>query len=166
METGVTYSYKVVRVDGAMLALRRAVIYFCILLFIISTALVILFILFERYLMLLLCFGLYAVDVLLLILSGRGEHYYSYHVTGGVLEIISESGAKRTFSLTDRDVLAPYDGDEDASVIKYCFPLCRVTARSVTQDNVFKKYILTVEAEKVMLLLDTYAVVLLQRSER
>jgi len=167
MESQDTYSYKVVRVNGGMLALRRAIIYFCILLFIVSTALVVLFLLFERYMMLFLCAGMYVLAFFLLFISGRGESCFMYHIGYGVIEIQMEKGERKVFRLTDSTVLRiAVTADEDSSeTVKFCFPNNRIVGRNISKEGLFKKYLLTMNGAQILLLLDTYALVLLQRRD-
>ena len=130
MEAENVYSYKVVRIDAGMVALRRMVVYFCILLFIISTALVILFILFERYMALIACGVMYVLSVLVLFISGRGGRSYIYRFSNSSLEIENERKdvfvvePNRPFSLKPADHL----DEDDPQIVKYCFRCNKVSA--------------------------------------
>ena len=151
-----------------MVAIRRMVIYFSILTFLISTALAVLFLLFERYILLTVCAGLYVAGILLLLISGRGAHSFVYRIRPSVLELESESGEKETFIREEESTLrlAERSEEKEGDIVKRCFSANRIAARSVVKDSSFKKYVFTCGGRRILLLLDEYAVVLLQRSEK
>ena len=163
------YNYTVTDADGYRFALKRTLVYIAFLFVIVSTALFVLFLLFERYKWLILCGCLYACVFLLVLAVGTKNTAFRYDFDGqGNLCLTSKKGKKVIFSIGKFNFEKKAETSDfykkDTEI--YCFPKSRISFRTEeTKDAAFKKMIYAYEGRRILLLLDDYAESLMKKEE-
>ena len=162
------YDYKVTDANGVTLGLKRAVIYLALLMTIVSLTLVVLYILFELYVLLVIPGCGLGFSALVFFLMGRKNDLfvYSFDESGG-LTIKTRKGKAFSFDTNkfERVKIAEYSDFQDKTALKFCFPLSKLFAKEGADGVNPQKMLFLYEGKKVILLLDDYAMTIITRSE-
>ena len=163
------YEYTVINADSAIWAVKRAAIYLAILIITISTALVVLYILFERYLSLIACAMLYLFSILTMVVVGRRKDVYTYALSAdGVLTIRIKSGTLEEIDLKCLVLIknAEYSDFLQKSTIKYAFINSNTVLKNGINKNSndFKNVVLTDSEHSYILSADNYVLSFATRS--
>ena len=159
-----SYDYKILNVDPSSAFVKRVALYIAILVTTISVALLILYILFERYLMLILPGVLIALSILVFVAIGRVKTAFSYHFSDLSL-CLQDGKTMLSFNYDDLKVIREANNndyaDKDAKI--YTFQNNRLVLKGVSsaEDLSSKAYILMYKEEKLILALDDYALALI-----
>ena len=162
------YDYKIINTDPTLAFVKRVLLYVCILSVTVSLALVVLFILFERYLMLILPGAWIAAAVLTIVLLGKKASFYDYHFTDNSLEV---TGAKTQchFLLSEITVQRNSDNSDffQKDVVILTFPKNRIVIKNSTNDNSTTNInrLVTVNGKSYLLALDDFALAMIGGTE-
>lgn len=156
-----SYDYKIINTDPNLAFVKRAVLYLAILSLTVGLALVVLFLLFERYLMLILPGIMILFFALTCFFVGRSPAAYSYHFTEKYLELEGNGRATLKIALEDIKVEknAEFSDFSQKKNIKYTFWKNRIIVKNNTNENSFsvKSVFALVRNERYLLALDDYA---------
>ena len=158
------YDYTIIDVDPNKSFVKRALLYLAMLLSIVALALVILLILFERYLLLFLPAGMILVAAAIWFLVGKRVNSFRYHFTDKELKVSSDN--RLLLSIELNGLLMEKLSDKSAffnkDIIKLAFAKSRIVLKENLNDNnssiVFA--VLTVDSKKYLLGFDEYAIAL------
>ena len=154
------YDYKLVNVDPNGAFIKRFFLYLALLSVTVAVALVILVILFERYLLLLLPGGMLLFSFTVWILIGRSASFYEYHFSGERLTIEGNGRTMATFSLCD-----PQFGQTAAecdffknNIVKYAFLHTRFVMKNNADERATLRFkVFEVVGVRYLLAFDDYA---------
>ena len=153
------YDYKIINTDPTIAFVKRMLLYIAILCVTISLALIILFILFEKYIMLILPGGMILISVLLMLGIARKTSFYTYHFSNIDLKII---GGRSEIILPLCNLIIEKNAETsdffDKSIIKLSFIKNRIILRSIIDHDVSIKNVLIYYNDKrYIVALDDYA---------
>ena len=159
-----SYDYKIINIDPTRAFVKRALLYVAILAMTVSLALIILFILFERYLGLIAPGVLILLSVLTIFLIGKSSSVVEYHFTDSAL-IVQSGRSPERFLLSDISVLKTAENSDffNKDYSKYSYIHHRIILKNTTNDNSFsiKNYIVTIKNVICIMALDDYALALI-----
>ena len=159
------YEYKVINVDSTKAFIKRAILYVAILLITISLALIVLFILFERYLSLLIPGGLILLSAATVFLLGRRASTFEYSYTNKALRVTG--GRKEVcFDLSKLQIIKSAENSEFSikNIIKLSFIKNKIVFKTAINDNNFsvKNYTFIYDNQKYIAAFDDYALALIE----
>ena len=159
------YDYKIIDVDPNKRFLYRALLYLAILLSTVGVALVILLILFERYLTLILPGAFFLVSAIISILVGKQTKVYSYHFTENALKIEGKNGLISSFDIADLLIIKNASKSDffDKRILKFAFFKSRIVLKNTLNNNSLSPeyFIVSDDSDrKLLLALDEYALAL------
>jgi len=162
------YEYKVIKTEEGPLVIRRIAIYLSILLIVISSAMLILFLLFEKYLQILFCVGAYGVAITVLCLIKGKKSVFSYSFRGETLYVENPDGKVFELPMGGLSFLKYSDDSDELNeeISKYCFADNEISMTNLGGRTSFEKCIFLFEDKKVLLLMDDYAFTLFQRGKK
>ena len=164
------YDYKVINTDGYFAALRRSILYVVLLLSVISTALVVLFILFELYYNLFVCGAIYLICFIVSFLMGKKTNEYTYSFNDSSLTIASKSGKSVVFLLENVVFVKNAENSDFLSknIIKKSFIKNRIIVKNALNKDSLnaKSFVIDYEKESYLMTFDEYALTFFQRSEQ
>ena len=164
------YEYTVVNADSFAWALKRGVIYVAILLLTVATALVVLFILFELYLALFACLGMYVFSIGLILLVGRRKDVFKYVASAEKLTISDRGKVSATFTLKELENVkkAEFSDFLDKKITKFAFPKTKSVIKIASEEgaNAFAECIFEYEGKRYILSLDDYMTSIILRSKQ
>ena len=130
------YEYKIINVDPSAAFIKRMILYIAILTITVSLALVVLFILFERYLSLLIPGVLLLLSIGTMFLIGTKVAIYEYVFTDRTLDI-SSGREKHSFSLEKIECVKNAEQSDffDKKIIKLSFVKNRIVVKNALIDN-------------------------------
>ena len=160
-----SYDYKIINVDPSLAFIRRVLLYVALLIGTVALALLVLFILFERYLMLILPAVMIALAILIFFLTSIRTTIYVYSFTENSLSV---SGGRhdRTFIL--KDVILERNAEKsdfiDKSIVKFSFVKRRIALKNAVNDNTANAvdYIISYETKRYLVTLDDYALAIVK----
>ena len=163
------YDYKIINTDPTTAFIKRVVLYIAILSITISLALVVLYILFERYLMLIVPGVLIAFSVLVFFVIGRMKSNVHYHFTNKELQI--QEGRKTiAYAFEDLKVVREAENSDfaDKSLRFHTFLHRKMIVRDLCcgEDVPCKAFLVSHKGEKMILSLDDYALALIGGDSR
>lgn len=163
------YDYKVIDANGVTSAVKRAVIYLAFLIMVVSFALIVLYILFERYLFLVIpgC-GIF-FSAFIVFFMGRKNDLFRYSFDErGRLTISTRQGKSFVFDVESfvRIKQAEYSDFRKKEIEKYCFPQSSLFANGAGKAASAQKILFSYKGKEVILLLDEYAENIMTRSEK
>lgn len=160
-----TYDYKIINADWNFNFAKRVALYIALLCFIVAIALVILFILFERYLALLIPGGLILVSACVWIILGKKTSAFSYHFTENVLEVNGNNSISVVLKLANVQEIKTAEKSDffDKSIIKLCFINCKIVMKTHLNYSTEMPdcVVVSIESNRYILGLDEYAIALL-----
>lgn len=160
------YDYKIINKNANLAFAKRVILYFGILVATVALALVVLFILFERYLMLLMPAGMFLFSAGIGFLIGRAPGAYTYSFSDKVLLIEGNGREVARISLEDISVEKTAEEKDflDKSISKYTFFNNRVLFKiGMGTEDVSAQNLIVFQGEKRYLLgFDTYAISLIE----
>ncbi len=162
------YDYKIINTDPTLAFVKRVLLYVCILSITVSLALVVLFVLFERYLMLILPGVWITAAVLTMLLLGKKASYFDYHFTETGLDV---TGGNHTFhfAISDLTVLKNSENSDflqkDITVLTFLKNRIAIknSANDNTQANINR--LVKVNDKTYLLALDDFALALIGGAE-
>ena len=158
------YDYKIINTDPTTAFVKRSLLYVAILTVTVSLALIILFVLFERYLMLIVPGALILLSALAMFLIGRQAGVIEYHFTNDALEVVFGRDIKK-FTLSDLTVERNAENSDffDKTITKLSFIKNRIVFKNAINDNTVtvKNRVITDQTERFIVALDDYALALL-----
>ena len=130
------YGYRINNVSPTQAFVKRVVLYLCILMMTVALALIVLFILFERYLSLIAPALMISASVLILILMGRkvGSYFYSF---GERRLIVSDRVKTYDFDLDKMIIVRNAEKSDffDKSIIKLSFIDNKIVLKNNLNEN-------------------------------
>lgn len=164
------YDYKVINTDPTVAFIKRAALYVAILFLTMALALILLFILFERYLMLLMPGGMILFFVIVCVLVGRSPSYFSYHFTDRKVEISTNGKLVATCDLKDLEIEKKAESADFSikATKKYTFTSNRIVVKTAQNDAPVsvKAYLVKKDdGQSVIMAFDDYALSLLRGAE-
>lgn len=158
------YDYKVINTNSGLAFAKRALLYTAILSSTVALALVVLFILFERYLFLILpgCMILYTV--ITFVLTGRSPGVYLYHFAPDALKIEGKGAKNVVLSYKKIAIIKNAEKSEflDKNIIKYAFSECRIILKNTVNNSLTHVYLITYDEKRYLIALDEYAETILR----
>ena len=154
------YDYKIINTDPTLAFVKRAVLYVAILTITVSLALLVLFILFERYLMLIVPGALILSSALAMFLIGKSVASFDYQFKKDSLSV---SDGRKTVSFSYDGLAIEKNAENsdffDKSIIKLTFIKNRIVLKNTVNNNTFstKNYLVTYQNVTYILTLDDYA---------
>ena len=159
------YDYKIVDADPNKRFVKRVALYIALLFLIVSFALVILFVLFQRYLSLMLPAALTLVSTIIWFTVGRKAEKYEYFFTENLLEIKENDRVLMRFAFSEIDEERNAEKSDffDKSIIKFTFIESRIIMKNAINDNniMLKTMVVTMKQKEYLLAFDEYALALL-----
>ena len=159
------YDYKLVNVDPNGAFVKRVLLYLALLSATVAIALVILVILFERYLLLLLPGGMLLFSFTVWFLIGRSPSSFEYHFSGETLSIEENGRAVATFTIADLRSCRTAEKFEfsNKNTVKCAFLHTRfVMKNNVNENEAALKYkVCEVDGINYLLAFDDYAISLI-----
>ena len=164
-----SYDYKILNTDPTTAFIKRVVLYIAILSITVSLALVILYILFERYLMLILPGVTIALSIVVFLVIGRMKSSVSYHFSDKDLVIQSGKNAS-AFAFCDLTVVREAEQADFANKeVKICtFLHHRMVLKDVCAEEELqcKAFLVSHKDQTLILALDDYALALIGGDSR
>lgn len=155
------YDYKIVDANTSVGFAKRALLYIALLCLIVALALIVLFILFERYLALLVPGGMLLVAAVIWVVMGKKVSFFSYHFKEDVLEVEGSSGKNVTLMLQkiEDNKNAEKSDFFDKSIMKLCFIDSKIVSKNGVNDNSKAPLyrVITLGSNRYLLALDEYA---------
>lgn len=154
------YDYKIINTDPTLAFVKRAVLYLAILTITVSLALIVLFILFERYLMLIAPGVLILLSAFAMFLIGKSVAGFDYHFGN---DGFSVSDGRKTFNFSYDDLVVEKNAESsdflNKSIVKLSFIKNRIVLKNSVNDNTVstKNYLATYQNVAYILTLDDYA---------
>ena len=160
-----SYDYKIINVDPSLAFIRRVLLYVALLIGTVALALLVLFILFERYLMLIIPAVMIALAILIFFLTSKRTTIYVYSFTENSLSV--------TFGRHDRafilkNVILERNAEKsdfiDKSIVKFSFIKRRIALKNAVNDNTANAldYIISYENKSYLVTLDDYALAIVK----
>ena len=154
------YDYKIVNIDPSLAFTRRVLLYIALLLATVALALIVLFILFERYWMLFLPGGIIIFAASILFLTARKTSVYQYSLSDKSLKV-SGGRFEQVFLLENLSIIKNAEKSDyiDKAIIKLSFSNRRIVLKSAVTDNsfCFVDYVVSYENKQYLISLDDYA---------
>lgn len=163
------YDYKVLNTDPTLAFVKRAALYVAILSLTIALALIVLFVLFERYLMLIMPGAMILFFVIVCFLVGRSPSYFSYHFTDKMIEIAANGRQIASFFI--KDIIVEKNADNSdffkKNIVKYTFSSNRIIVKTATNNNNSgaQPMLCAIGEKYYVLALDDYALSIIRRTQ-
>ena len=159
------YDYKIVNTDASQAFARRVLLYLAILTLTVSLALVVLFLLFERYLMLLIPGALILASLLTMLLVGKRATFYSYHYEEDVVCV--ENGRQKHFLPIEKIEIVKNAENSDffnKTITALAFIKNRIILKTTINDNNFaiQNVMISCSGKTYIVALDDYAISLIK----
>lgn len=159
------YEYKIMNVDPSSAFVKRVLLYIAILTITVSLALIVLFILFERYLALIIPIVLIVVSLAVIFLIGRKVAIYEYSFTDTSL-IVRGGRENHSFDLNKIAIDKNAENSDyfNKNIIKLSFIHNRIVVKSAINDNTFsvENCIFRYEDKVYLVGIDDYALAILK----
>ena len=132
-----SYEYTVVNADTSFLFVKRALLYLAIILATIALALVVLLILFEKYLFLLLPAGMLILSVGTMLLIGRKSTTFFYRFSRDILTVEEKGGKETILPYASLAFLknAEYFDFITKETVNLSFPNSRIIVKEASTDR-------------------------------
>lgn len=154
------YDYKIINTDPTLAFVKRAVLYVAILTITVSLALIVLFILFERYLLLIVPGVLILSSAFAMFLIGKSVSAFTYRFGKDGLSV-SDGRKSINFSYDDLTIERNAENSDffNKSIVKLSFIKNRIVLKTAVNDNTFstKNYVVTYQDVTYIMTLDDYA---------
>ena len=154
------YDYKIINTDPTLAFVKRAVLYVAILTITVSLALIVLFILFERYLLLIVPGVLIFSSAFAMFLIGESVSAFTYRFGKDGLSV-SDGRKSANFSYDDLTIERNAENSDffNKSIVKLSFIKNRIVLKNAVNDNTFstKNYVVTYQDVTYIMTLDDYA---------
>ena len=160
-----SYDYKIINVDPSLAFIRRVLLYVALLIGTVALALLVLFILFERYLMLILPAVMIALAILIFFLTSTRTTIYVYSITENSLSV---SGGRHDRAFILKNVILERNAEKsdfiDKSIVKFSFIKRRIALKNAVNDNTANAvdYIISYETKRYLVTLDDYALAIVK----
>ena len=158
------YDYKIINTDPTIAFVKRAVLYVAILMLTIALALVVLFVLFERYLGLIAPGVMILASALTMIFVGRSAGSADYHFANDRLTVsFGRSNVEFLYENTTVEKNAENSDFFDKNIIKLSFINNRIVLKNTINDNSYtpQNKVVTYQDMTYILALDDYALALI-----
>ena len=159
------YEYKIVNIDPNTAFIKRVVLYIAILTITVSLALIVLFILFERYLSLVIPGALILASIGTMLLVGSKVAVYEYTFTDRLLTV---SVGREKFSF-DLEMIVPDKNAEKSDflnkkIIKMSFINNRIVVKNTLNDNTFsaENFLFYYDDKLYLAAFDNYALAIIK----
>ena len=155
------YDYKIINVNANAAFVKRTILYVAILLAIIALALIILDILFEKYLLLLIPGGMLLISAGIAAVIGRSASAFSYRFTSTDLSI--EGNGRAVVRIPMSDLTIEREGTEsdfiDKTIVKCTFFQNRIAMKAGVSEGAetVKSVIVSFDGKHYLLGFDAYA---------
>ena len=154
------YDYKIINTDPTLAFVKRAVLYVAILTITVSLALIVLFILFERYLLLIVPGVLIFSSAFAMFLIGKSVSAFTYRFGKDGLSV-SDGRKSANFSYDGLTIERNAENSDffNKSIVKLSFIKNRIVVKNAVNDNTFstKNYVVTYQDVTYIMTLDDYA---------
>ena len=154
------YDYKIINTDPTLAFVKRAVLYVAILTITVSLALIVLFILFERYLLLIVPGVLILSSAFAMFLIGKSVSAFTYRFGKDGLSV-SDGRKSANFSYDGLTIERNAENSDffNKNIVKLSFIKNRIVLKNAVNDNTFstKNYVVTYQGVTYIMTLDDYA---------
>lgn len=160
------YDYRVLNTNRSLAFSKRAILYLAILMTTIAFALIVLFILFEKYRMLFLPAGILLISALIGGLVGRNPSVFSYHFAENELTIEGNGRRVALICLADVEILKNAEKSDflNKKIIKFTFIENRIVLKNAVNYNSIpvQSFLVKAQNKQYILGLDEYALSLIR----
>lgn len=159
------YAYKIINTDPTLAFVKRVLLYLAILTITVSLALIVLFILFERYLSLIAPVVLISASIVTMILVGRRGSVCEYTLSDNTLKV-GVDGKEFVFELSKMSISKNAENSDfiDKNILKLSFIKNRIVLKNVVNNNTssVKNYVFTYENKQYIAAFDDYTIALIK----
>ena len=154
-----SYDYKIINSDPTTAFVKRVMLYVSILTITVSLALIVLFILFERYLMLLIPGGMILAAIMIMVFIAKVASVVEYHFADHRLTILKK-GKEYVFILSDVSFVKNAEKSDffDKSITILSFIKNKIVVRNAVNDNNFSlnQQVIAYQNERYLIAFDDY----------
>ena len=159
------YGYKIINTDPTLAFVKRVLLYLAILTITVSLALIVLFILFERYLSLIAPVVLILASIVTMILVGGRGSVCEYTLSDNALKVVVD-GKEFVFELSKMSISKNAENSDfiDKNILKLSFIKNRIVLKNVVNNNTLsvKNYVFTYENKQYIAAFDDYTIALIK----